>query len=211
MFRAAGAVGVAQAKVAVSADVVPGRVVDRGRTRDRAATPGDDGSRREVGHRPYPAPDSETPERWEFKCDPDAIWTAVWRILTTKQIAQKFAQSSEFTNRYGSLTNQQFVKLIYPNIFERQPDPSGLAYWTGKLDSKAKTRGEVMVGFSESGEYKRKAQPVVDIVNSYTGMLRRVPSKAESDLWEPQLTAGTPRTTLIASLLASAAYDARTP
>ena len=46
---------------------------------------------RELGHSPYPAPDSENPERWECKCDPDAIWTAVWRILTTKQVAQKFA------------------------------------------------------------------------------------------------------------------------
>ena len=46
---------------------------------------------RELGHSPYPAPDSENARRWECKCDPDAIWTAVWRILTTKQVAQKFA------------------------------------------------------------------------------------------------------------------------
>lgn len=46
---------------------------------------------RVMGHRPFPAPDSENPERWECKCNPDAVWTAVWRILTPKQIAQKFA------------------------------------------------------------------------------------------------------------------------
>ncbi len=46
---------------------------------------------RAKGHHPYPAPDNENPERWECKCDPDAKSTAVWRILTLKQITQKYA------------------------------------------------------------------------------------------------------------------------
>jgi hypothetical protein len=44
-----------------------------------------------VGHHPHPAPTNENPERWECKCDPDAPWTAVWRILTLEQTRQKFA------------------------------------------------------------------------------------------------------------------------
>jgi hypothetical protein len=46
---------------------------------------------REHGHEPYAAPTKENPERWECKCDPDAVWTAVWRILTMEQTRQKFA------------------------------------------------------------------------------------------------------------------------
>jgi len=46
---------------------------------------------REMGHHPYPAPTTANPERWECKCDPDAKWTAVWRILTGEQIRQKFS------------------------------------------------------------------------------------------------------------------------
>jgi hypothetical protein len=46
---------------------------------------------RDQGHHPYPNPTPENPERWECKCDPDAGWVAVWRILTPEQIAQKFA------------------------------------------------------------------------------------------------------------------------
>jgi hypothetical protein len=49
---------------------------------------------RRDGHHPYPAPTAENPERWECKCDPDAAWTAVWRILTLAQIRQKFAHLS---------------------------------------------------------------------------------------------------------------------
>jgi hypothetical protein len=50
---------------------------------------------RALGHHPYPAPTSENPERWECKCDPDSAWTAVRRILTPRQIAQKFAHLSK--------------------------------------------------------------------------------------------------------------------
>ena len=46
---------------------------------------------REMGHHPHPAPTKENPEQWECKCDPDAVWTAIWRILTPKQVRQKFA------------------------------------------------------------------------------------------------------------------------
>jgi hypothetical protein len=43
------------------------------------------------GHNPHPAPTPENPERWECKCDPDAVWIAVWRILAPAQVRQKFA------------------------------------------------------------------------------------------------------------------------
>lgn len=48
-------------------------------------------SHREQGHEPYAASTPDNPERWECKCDPDAVWTAVWRILTPAQVRQKFA------------------------------------------------------------------------------------------------------------------------
>jgi hypothetical protein len=50
---------------------------------------------RDLGHDPYAAPTGENPERWECKCDPDAVWTAVWRILTPDQVRQKFAHLSK--------------------------------------------------------------------------------------------------------------------
>lgn len=44
---------------------------------------------RDEGHHPYPAPTPENPEQWECKCDPDAPWVSVWRILTLEQIRIK--------------------------------------------------------------------------------------------------------------------------
>ena len=91
---------------------------------------------------------------------PDASGLQHW--ITKKRggtkitaISAEFAKSSEFTRRYGALSNQAFVKQIYLNVQGRTGEASGVAFWTKQLDAKKKTRGEVMVGFSESNEYKR--------------------------------------------------------
>ena len=56
---------------------------------------------RRDGHHLYPAPTAENPERWECKCDPDAPWTAVWRILTLEQIGRKFAHLARSADPAG--------------------------------------------------------------------------------------------------------------
>lgn len=97
------------------------------------------------------------------------------------QISQSFATSSEFQNRYGSLTNAQFVDLIYENLFGRDPDPSGEAYWTNQLNTKRKNRGEVMTGFSESNEYKNAEVKNVNAAVGVIFMLKRAPTQGEFD------------------------------
>ena len=129
-----------------------------------------------------------------------------WRIAA---ISGEFERSTEFQRRYGSLSNRQFVELVYQNVLGRTGDAGGIASWTGKLDRKVKTRGEVMVGFSESNEYKNKTKGLVDTVNVYTGMLRRIPTPSEIAIWAPG-TATPPRVELVGSILASDSYDKRT-
>lgn len=134
-----------------------------------------------------------------------AYWTNKSRNGTKlSAISQSFASSSEFTRRYGTLTNRAFVEKIYENVLGRPGERSGIDYWTGKLDAKTKNRGEVMVGFSESSEYKRKTEAVVWTVNLFTGMLLRLPTKTEVDTWTSQT-----KVALIDDLLGSSAYAAR--
>lgn len=71
------------------------------------------------------------------------------------QISAEFVGSNEFRMRYGSLSNRQFVELIYGNVLGRNPDGGGLDYWAGTLD-RGVSRGDVMVGFSESAEFKAR-------------------------------------------------------
>jgi Ca2+-binding RTX toxin-like protein len=67
-----------------------------------------------------------------------------------------FTLSREFQMRYGATTDQQFVTLLYNNVLDRAPDPTGLANWTGHLTTGRMTRAEVVRGFAESLEHQRK-------------------------------------------------------
>ncbi|MCU1353063.1 MAG: hypothetical protein JWM05_2272 [Acidimicrobiales bacterium] len=124
--------------------------------------------------------------------------------LTLRAISQTFAESPEFIARYGSLTNRGFVELVYQNVLGRPGETSGVDYWTAQLTAGHKTRGQVMLGFSESTEYSRQTTGQVTVVNLFTGMLRRVPTAAETITWK-----ATSPPTLIRFLLGSSAYTSR--
>ncbi|MDH3683130.1 MAG: DUF4214 domain-containing protein [Acidimicrobiia bacterium] len=68
-------------------------------------------------------------------------------------IADVFADSAEFLGRYGRLTDQAFVELIYHNVLERPGDPGGLAYWTDLLTRDELSRGGVVLNVSLSAEF----------------------------------------------------------
>jgi hypothetical protein len=67
-------------------------------------------------------------------------------------ISESFAGSSEFRSRYGTLSNQAFVELVYENVLRRPADPEGLAFWVDQMYSGA-SKGQVMLNFSESPEF----------------------------------------------------------
>lgn len=85
------------------------------------------------------------------------------------EVSEFFARSPEFINRYGALGNGAFVDLVYRNVLERTADPSGRAYWLAALDRGTSTRGEVMVGFSESPEFVRKTGTTPPVVATPLG------------------------------------------
>jgi hypothetical protein len=120
-------------------------------------------------------------------------------------ISSTFAASSEFQRRYGSLSNADFVKLIYQNVLGRTPDSGGLSYWTRQLDA-GRTRGRVMVGFSESSEYIRKQAANVTVIEIWLGMLHRAPTAAELTGYASRISGGTPATTIINEVMAGTEY-----
>ncbi len=112
-------------------------------------------------------------------------------------IASSFAASSEFQNTYGALSNLDYVKKIYLNVFDRQPDPGGLAYWTNKLDTHQKTRGQVMVGFSESSEYagnddhNGRSTGRVEAADIYLALMKKAPTAGSmAVMYAPHIQAG---------------------
>lgn len=146
---------------------------------------------------------------------PDAgglrFWIARKRAGTwsVTKMADAFAGSSEFKAKYGTLTNRQFVVRIYDDVLQRAPDPGGVDYWTARLDTKQKTRGGVMVGFSESNEYRTKQRANTDIAIAHTFLLQRAATPSEAAAWSTAMAAGTSHIDLLCELLESAAYAQR--
>jgi hypothetical protein len=95
-----------------------------------------------------------------------------------REVADFFAHSSEFQNRYGDFDDAEFVALVYRNVLGRKPDAAGFAYWTRQLQN-GLPRGAMMLGFSESSEYKAKTERAVFASEYFADMLERVPTLKE--------------------------------
>ena len=95
--------------------------------------------------------------------DGAAYWNTMYGTgrLTLGEVSDNFAVSAEFANRYRTLDNRSFVGVVYHNVMDREPDRQGLDYWTATLDAGRLSRGQLMVQFSESPEFVRKAAPLV--------------------------------------------------
>ena len=64
------------------------------------------------------------------------------------------------------------MTLVYQNVLGREPDSTGLAAWTNKLNNGTLTRGELMLHFIESPEYEGK-QGDEQVVRSLSLVLRK--------------------------------------
>jgi hypothetical protein len=72
--------------------------------------------------------------------------------MDIKQIANDFAQSAEFTNRFPGGSDAEFVNAVYQNALGRGIDATGQAFWLDQL-AHGMTRGEMVGGVSHSTEF----------------------------------------------------------
>ena len=122
------------------------------------------------------------------------------------QVSQAFAASGEFRTLYGSLTNRQFVGRIYRNVLGRTGSPAEIDYWTTELDSGRRNRGGVMVGFSESAEYRAAQRSEVTTSVLHVLLLGRRPTTGELATTVARLDGGTPVATIAGEILQSEEY-----
>lgn len=73
-------------------------------------------------------------------------------------IANSFAVSTEFFNRFSNAADSTFVQLVYQNTLGRAPDAEGAVFWMNQL-AHGMTRGELVAGFAESTEFLMKTEP----------------------------------------------------
>lgn len=114
--------------------------------------------------------------------------------VPASQISDAFAGSEEFTTTYGQLNDAQFVDLVYRNVLGRNPDTAGRQYWITQL-SKGTTRGQVMLGFSDSPEFVRLTNTAATTSSTegmvdrlYFAFFLRYPDAGGLDYWAAQLS-----------------------
>ena len=105
----------------------------------------------------YQASFARLPDESGFK-----FWSgkAAVEKLTALQLADAFMTTSEFASVFGSnSSNADYVTKLYSNVLGRQPDIAGAHYWTEQLNSGAKARDVVLVGFAEGTENVTNTAP----------------------------------------------------
>lgn len=95
-----------------------------------------------------------------FSRNPDAdgrhYWVDVYVNGTSlPEIAAAFMDSSEWQQRIGTLSDAEFVTLLYRNVLQREPDPHGMHYWLGEAD-RGLARTDMLLWFSEGREFVRR-------------------------------------------------------
>ena len=98
--------------------------------------------------------------------DPEAgglrYWTGVLADgETLGVVSEGFVASPEFRTRFDVAETDEFVTLLYQNVLGRVPDPDGLAYWSGAIDSGEMSRADAVLRFSESPENRARTAPLL--------------------------------------------------
>lgn len=137
-------------------------------------------------------------------------WIAQGRAgWTLSRISNEFAAAPEFAVRYGTLTDDAFVDLVYQNVLGRGPDAAGRSYWMGRIDE-GLYRGQLMTSFSESPEYIQKSTGTTNLVALYDGLFQVSVPRGRSDYYSSALQDGTTTLTELArQFLADSDYTKR--
>lgn len=93
-----------------------------------------------------------------FKREPEIegfnYWTNRIREGTSMQaVADYFVTSPELRRLNGDLTNDDLVDLLYDNVMQRAPEPTGKAYWIGQLEG-GMSRARMLLLFSDTSEFR---------------------------------------------------------
>jgi len=108
-----------------------------------------------------------------------------WSLL---DVSEFFVTSQEFLDTYGEYETYgteektdaaEFVSLVYRNVLDREPDATGESFWVRQLQTERYSPAEMLIGFSESQEFKNRMSSKVGTGLMYLHELGRMPTQAE--------------------------------
>ena len=96
------------------------------------------------------------------------------QCVSILDITWSFGNSNEFANTYGSLSDRDYVTLVYNNVLDRVPEDKGYQYWLRLLSDGTLNRSEMMLYFSLSDEFRRR-HPLPSDGVAYGGCTQPIP------------------------------------
>ncbi len=100
------------------------------------------------------------------------------------EIAEWFAESDEFKNRYSGLEFGDFLDQLYRDVLDREPDIAGKNYWLDLLEDGQLTRGSIVVQFTESAELIAATEHRSEITMLSLVFTQQIPNGDTERLWE---------------------------
>ncbi len=118
--------------------------------------------------------------------------------LAPADLVAEFAGSHELQGRVGAVTRSYLAYL------DRPPDPSGLAYWVGRIRS-GEPITSVDASLAGSPEFQQRQAGLTDarfVEDLYATVLARTPDPGGRSYWLRRLSAGTSRADVVAAFAA---------
>ncbi|HEY8026339.1 MAG TPA: DUF4214 domain-containing protein [Burkholderiaceae bacterium] len=79
-----------------------------------------------------------------------------------RTLIDSFGSSAESLALYGSGSTADFVTAIFQNVLGRAPNPSGLSFWAGAIDSGSLSRGDAALSIAAGALSNTTAQGLLD-------------------------------------------------
>lgn len=86
-------------------------------------------------------------------------------------IAWNFLESAEFNRLSGDddvMSNSRFLEVLYNNVLDRQPDPSGFAWWLDQMNN-GYSHEDALISFANSAENKAQSTYLVGLHETSSG------------------------------------------
>ncbi len=139
------------------------------------------------------------------------FWLDARRSGTSlEDVADAFVDSPEF-RAIADDDPTVLIDRLYLRVLDRPADAEGRAFWVEELASGRRTIGQVVLGFTESSEFRAATAARTQVVTGYLALLDRAPDDAGLAFWSAEIDAGLDLAALTGHLLASTEYREARP
>jgi Beta-propeller repeat. len=127
-------------------------------------------------------------------------------VVTHNDLVFNFLNSAEFQLKYGPLSDEDFIRLLYRNILLREATEEEVNFMLNALASGI-TRTQLATNFLNSNEFRLGVGPRLTAFILYACLLSRDPTSAEMEQRVAQIAGGMPVQTLVQEILQSSEFQ----